>query len=102
MHLQNFLQLFRFVNGGNAPPNTKNKWFDHHFQPTNMLYTMSKLSFIQFLLISKLNHHFLLIYTKTKKITQKTYQNIKNLEFFNLILDLDEVSDVDRKTFERA
>lgn len=56
-----------------------------------MLYTMSKLSFMQFLLIYQLNHHFLLIYTKT----QQTYQNIKSLQFFSLILDLDGVSGVD-------
>lgn len=35
------------------------KYFYHPFQPTNMFYTMYKLSYMQFLLISNLNHQFL-------------------------------------------
>lgn len=56
---------------------------------------MYKLSFIQFLLISYLNHRFLLIYTKTQ-----TFQNIKKhtISYFGTVLD--DVFDVDWRSFE--
>lgn len=60
-----------------------------------MFYTMYKLSFMQFRLISYLSHQFLIIYTKTQ-----TFQNIKKHTIFHFASVLNDVSDVDWRPFE--